>query len=429
MHTSTATATLPASTGFARKAAQSAAQSVQRLETIDLYRGLIMVIMLLDHTRAMVHREALTGDPLNVVTTTPLLYFTRWITHFCAPGFLLLAGASAGFQVQRGATISSVSKFLWTRGVVLILMEVIVVRLIVQFNADLNFIGSLQVIWAIGVSMMVLAALVHLPKPLVLATGLAIVVGHNAFDFITVPAWAGPSAPAPALWEKVWLTLHQTGFFPIGGSSTPIVKITYPVLPWIGLIAVGYVFADLWKWPAERRQRMLKLLAVGMALTFLALRSGNFYGDSLPWHAQDTWIKSAGSFMNLQKYPPSLLFLLATLAPSFLALAWLDRQKHSSMLSRLLIVYGKVPMFFYLVQWLWAHLAGILVTSMAGLPIEPYFRSRAASLLGAPAPTFGGSLVHVYVCWALGAILLFIPCSWYADLKRRRKDLVWLRYI
>ncbi|MEO7995794.1 MAG: heparan-alpha-glucosaminide N-acetyltransferase domain-containing protein [Gemmatimonadaceae bacterium] len=416
-------------TDHVRKAVTGAAQSVQRLETIDLFRGLIMVIMLIDHTRDFVHRDGMGTDPMALATTTPILYFTRWITHFCAPGFVLLAGVSAGIQRQRGATIPALSKFLWSRGLVLIFMEVVVIRLIVQTNFASNFVGNLQVIWAIGVSMIALAALIHLPKRIVFLIGLAIVFGHNFLDRFTVPVWTGRAAPAPTVWGKIWMLVHQGGHFPIGDSHSAIVKAAYPVLPWIGVIAVGYAFADLWSWDAERRRRTLRILAFAMIAVFFALRIGNVYGDNQPWLVQDTFFKSFASFMNVQKYPPSLQYLLATLAPSFLLLSWLEGRNFKSTISRALITYGRVPMFYYLLQWTWARVSGMIVTAAAGLPIDQYFRSRAATFLGAPPQVFGGTLVHVYVVWALGVFVLYFPCRWYADVKARRKDLVLLRYL
>src|SRR5689334_23452945 len=176
-------------------------QSVRRLASIDLYRGILMVLMLIDHTRDFVHADGLAGlhDPLDVNTTTWSLYLTRWITHLCAPGFVLLAGVSAGFQLQRGTSIPKLSQFLWTRGLALIFIELVIVRLLTSYNLDLRFFGNLQVIWAIGVSMIALAALVHLPDRAILAIGLIILCGHNALDGVTVPVWKGRADTTPSL--------------------------------------------------------------------------------------------------------------------------------------------------------------------------------------------------------------------------------------
>jgi uncharacterized membrane protein len=388
-----------------------------------------MIIMLLDHVRDYVHREGMSGDPLNLATTTPMLYFTRWVTHLCAPAFVLLAGASAGFQRQRGTPIPKLSRFLWTRGLFLIFMELTVVRTLMYFDVNPVFLANLQVIWTIGVSMVVLAGLVHLSQRAIFAVGALIVCGHNLLDGIRVPVWSSPTLPDPTGMAKLWMVLHQGGYFPLFGYPAPVVRGAYPVLPWIGVIAVGYVFADLWRLDAARRRRDLLRLSVAMILVFLALRIPNLYGDPLPWHSQDTFWKSAGSFLNVQKYPPSLLYLLITLVPCMLVLAYFDGRTLKSPLSRVFVTYGRVPMFFYLLQWIWAHLCGIAIAALRGMPLAPYFQSRGETFLGAPMPVFAGGLREVYVCWFLGAVALYFPCRWYAGVKARRKDLVVLRYL
>ena len=387
-----------------------------------------MIIMLLDHVRDWVHREGMTGDPLNLATTSPLLYVTRWITHLCAPGFVLLAGASAGFQRQRGTPIPELSRFLWTRGLFLIFMELTVVRLVGYFDANLVFLANLQVIWAIGVAMVVLAALVHLPQRAIFAIGALIVCGHNLLDGIRVPVWPNPTLPEPTAIAKLWMVIHQNGFFPLFGFPSPVVRLQYPVLPWIGVIAVGYVFADLWLLDqatpsrpraAERRDDP----GFPRAPHPQPLRRQSALA------AAGTLLKSIGSFMNVQKYPPSLLYLLVTLAPCLLLLSYLEGRTLTNPLARAFVTYGRVPMFFYLLQWVWAHLCGMAVTASRGMSRVPYFQSRGETFLGAPAPVFGGSLRDVYVCWLLGAVVLYFPCRWYAAVKARRKDLVLLRYL
>jgi len=419
----------PTLTTAVRRTAARVARLPQRLESVDLYRGLIMIIMLLDHTRDYVHREGLAGDPLNLATTSVFLYFTRWITHLCAPGFVLLAGASAGFQRQRGTPIPQLSRFLWTRGLFLIFMELTVVRLVVYFDANLVFLANLQVIWAIGIAMIALAALVHLPQRAIFAIGALIVCGHNLLDGIRVPVWSNPTLPEPTALARLWMVVHQGGYFPLFGFPSPVVRLQYPVLPWIGVIALGYVFADLWLLDIQKRRRALVRLSLAMILVFLALRIPNLYGDNLPWHPQDTLLKSIGSFMNVQKYPPSLLFLLVTLAPCLLLLSRLDGRTFTGPLARVFVTYGRVPMFFYLLQWAWAHLCGMAVAAAHGMSLAPYFQSRGETFLGAPVPVFGGNLRDVYLCWLLGAVVLYFPCRWYAAVKARRKDLVLLRYL
>lgn len=409
--------------------ATDVARPAHRLDSIDLLRGLLMVIMLIDHTRDFVHRDAMTIDPLALATTTPLLYFTRWITHLCAPGFAFLAGASAGLQRQRGTSIPTLSRFLWTRGLSLVVIELAVIRFIGSFNVDPNYLANLQVIWVIGVSMIALSALIHLPRRAVLAIGLAIVCGHNLLDSITVAPYTSPLVLPPTALGKLWIVLHQGGLVPLFDSPMPIVWVHYPLLPWIGVLALGYVFAGLWLLPTDRRRRALLQLGLAMTVAFIVLRAPNLYGDPLHWHAQGTLFKSIASFMNVQKYPPSLLYLLATLAPCLLFLAALQGRTFTNPLGRALVTYGRVPMFFYLLQWLWAHACGLIVSAIHGTAIAVHFQSRAQTFMGAPPPIFGGTLRDVYICWFLGAIVLYFPCSWYAGVKARRRDLVLLRYL
>ncbi|HTE47006.1 MAG TPA: heparan-alpha-glucosaminide N-acetyltransferase domain-containing protein, partial [Gemmatimonadaceae bacterium] len=279
----------PAAARFAqsvREKTAGAQRSVQRLESVDLYRGIIMVIMLIDHVRFFVHYDGPAGlhDPLDVSTTTWFFYLTRWITHLCAPAFVLLAGASAGFQRQRGTSVPALSKFLLTRGLALILIELTLVRMVTSFNVDLKFFGNLQVIWAIGVSMVVLAGLVHLPDRVVLAIGLLIVCGHNAFDGVKVAVWKGPADPTPSISAKLWMLFHQGGFFPFAGPNSTVVRAHYPLVPWIGLIAVGYVFSNLWTMEAARRRQVLRQVAAVMLVAFVGLRLSHAYGDNIEWH-------------------------------------------------------------------------------------------------------------------------------------------------
>ena len=407
----------------------SVVRAAQRLDSVDLFRGLIMVIMLIDHTRDYVHRDGLSVDPLNLATTAPFLYFTRWITHFCAPAFALLAGASAGFQRHRGTSVPALSRFLWTRGLSLVLMELTIIRLLGSFNVDPRYLANFQVIWVIGWSMIVLAALIHLPQRAILSIGLVIVCGHNLLDAIRVPAWTSAALPEPSTLAKLWMVIHQGGLFPLFGYPVPIVRVNYPVLPWIGVLAVGYVLADLWQLNVQRRRVLLRGMGLAMIVGFVALRVPNLYGDPLLWQPHETLFKSIGSFLNVQKYPPSLLYLLATLGPCLLVLSFLDGRIFVNPLARALITYGRVPMFFYLLQWIWAHGCGLFVSAMRGMPLAVHFQSRAETFLGAPPPVFGGTLGDVYVCWFLGAIALYFPCRWYAGVKARRKDLVLLRYL
>jgi len=239
-----------------------------RIDSIDLLRGIVMVIMMLDHTRDFVHSGAFLFDPLDLTKTTPALFFTRWITHFCAPVFVFLAGTGTYLQLARGKSKRNLSKFLLTRGLWLIVLELTVVRMGVFFNADYRFFGFLQVIWVIGASMIILAALIHLPLKVTAAFGLAMIALHNLLDKFHVQGWQGPGSPVPSLGAKLWMLLHQPfQAFPIFGWPSPVGVVVYNLIPWVGVMAVGYAFGALYQ--KDRAQRRRWLLWSGVITTWL----------------------------------------------------------------------------------------------------------------------------------------------------------------
>ncbi len=399
-----------------------------RLDSIDAVRGAVMVVMMLDHMRDFTHATGFQGDPLDLATTTPILYLTRWITHLCAPAFVFLAGLSAGLQRLRGKPTAELAHFLWTRGLWLVFLELTVVRGLVQFNFHLSLLAMLQVIWAIGIGMIVLSALVRLPSRAVLVIGAAICAGHNLLDALQVTPWMGPGSAVPSALGKLWMVLHQTGFFPIAGFPSPIVLGLYPILPWVGVIALGYGFSEVYGWSPERRRRLLIGLGVAMAAAFVALRYLNVYGDPQPWSAQEDAVKTVMSFFKVQKYGPSLLFLLATLAPSILCLGLLDGRTLASGPGGWLVTFGRVPLFFYLLQWIAAHLSGIVVALLMGQSVAPYFMNMVEIFMLKDPPAMGGPLWGTYVCWTLWTVVLYFPCRWFARVKATRRDW-WLSYL
>jgi uncharacterized membrane protein len=399
-----------------------------RLDAIDLVRGAVMILMLLDHTRDFVHEGAMFNDPLDPATTTPILYATRWITHLCAPTFVLLAGLGAGLRSLRGVPVAAQSRALWTRGLWLVVIEFAVIRPLVFFNLDFRFLVQLQVIWAIGAAMIVLAVLVWLPVRVIAAIGLAIVLGHNALDGLRVAQWGGPETPVPGALEKLWMLVHQGGFFPIAGWPSPIVWAHYPLLPWIGILALGYVLAEAYRWPRERRRRLLFGLSAVMLAAFALLRATNLYGDPRPFVPQATAVQSVMAFLRVEKYPPSLLFTLVTLAPCLFALAVFDGRSFARGGPAAIVTFGRVPLFFYLLQWPTAHLAGIAVTLARGLDASPLFMNLLDWFQLRSPPVTGGPLWVVYPVWIAGVLLLYWPCRWFARVKARRRDW-WLSYL
>jgi uncharacterized membrane protein len=378
-----------------------------------------MVIMALDHTRDFVHISAAAFQPENLERTTPVLFFTRWITHFCAPTFMLLAGAGAFLKLDREGSQRALARFLLTRGAWLILIELVVWRVAVNFSLSLDQPVFLLVLTALGLSMIALAGLIYLPRPVLLTVAVAMIVLHNAFDGLRATSFGG--------YAWIWNMLHQPGAFVVGGQ--PVI-VGYPLVPWIGVMALGFCLGPvLLSAPALRRRALVRL---GLAMTagFLLLRALNVYGDPSPRSIQSSWTFTMLSFLRTTKYPPSLQFLLMTLGPSLLVLAWFDRVGawwHSA-----LVVIGRVPFFFYIGHWWILHpLVVVLAYCRYG--------SAAGNFIFGPVPAlstdpkafpegFGYSLGTVYLCW-IGVVLAMYPlCKWFSGLKARRKDW-WLSYL
>jgi uncharacterized membrane protein len=397
-----------------------------RVDSVDLLRGLIMVIMMLDHTRDFVHFQATLFDPSDVSRTYPALFFTRWITHFCAPVFVFLAGTGAYFQELRGKPKIELSRFLITRGIWLIVLEFTVLRVIIFFNFDYpSFLGFLQVIWVIGWGMIVLAGLIYLPLRVVLAMSVAMIVLHNAFDGIRSASWAGPGSPVPGFGASLWKVLHEPGLiFPLGYPGPPLL-VLYPLIPWLGVLAAGYALGSLYRLDESHRRRFLFRLGSAITLGFIVLRAINIYGDPSHWSVQSSPVMTALSFLAVSKYPPSLLFLMMTLGPALLFLAWFDGGGRGK-LGQIFIVYGRVPLFFYLLQWIVTHTLALAAGRIAGKPTDYLFTN--IGLAGPAAPGSGFGLAMVYALWILGVVLLYPLCRWYAGVKTRRRDW-WLSYL
>ena len=425
---------------------------VRRIDSIDLLRGFVMVVMMLDHTRDFMHSAAFQFDPTDLTRTNVALFFTRWITHYCAPVFVFLAGTGAYLQFARGKSRRDLSRFLITRGLWLIVLEFTLVRLGATFSLDYRFLGMMQVIWVIGVSMIVLAGLIHLPLRVIAVFGVAMIALHNMLDRFHVQGWQGPGTAVPSYGAKLFIILHQPFEpFPIVGWPSPTVFVLYPLVPWIGVMAAGYAFGVIYQWDTARRRRLLLRLGGATTVLFIVIRAINQYGDPAPWSPQGSRLFTVLSFLNTTKYPPSLLFLLMTLGPAMLALGLFESSNVSrgtrpprptsvangnpsvtvgllprDRLRNFFVTFGRVPLFFYLLQWPAAHLISIIVHAAVGKP----WRWLFGNLLGvAPPPAgVGFSLAVVYACWLVGVLLLYPLCKWFAGLKARRRDW-WLSYL
>jgi uncharacterized membrane protein len=335
-------------------------------------------------------------------------FLTRWITHFCAPVFVLLAGTGAALSLGRGRSKPELSWFLLTRGAWLALLDVTLVSFAWLFRIGQPLVSDLM--WVIGWSMIVLAALVHVPRRAVAIFGLALVVGHNALDNVHAASFGA------AGW--IWTILHEQGVIrlPWGGEWF----VGYPLVPWVGVMALGYVLGStLTREPASRRRRLV-LVGVSMSAAFVILRAVNLYGDPLPWTRGSSFWMSVFSFLSCHKYPPSLLYLLMTLGPAILALAALDRVHPSQ--GNLFLVFGRVPLFYYVVHLYLIHLA-------AGLAFLPRFGAAAFHVdPDSPPAGFGVSLGLIYLIWAGAVFALYPLCRWFAAVKKAGRS-PWLSYL
>jgi uncharacterized membrane protein len=386
-----------------------AGEARSRVDSVDLVRGVIMILMALDHTRDFFGIPG--QNPTDIATTTAPLFFTRWITHFCAPVFFLLAGTGAYLSLRR-KTKKELSRFLATRGLWLIFLEVVLVRcLAYQFNFDYR-ITLLLVLWALGWCMIALALLLHLPTWLVTALGLFMIAGHNLLD--------GVRSANP-----VWSILHGPGFV----LNTPghVVFAIYPLIPWVGVMAAGYGLGQVYSWDAERRRAFLMRLGLGLTAAFVVIRWINRYGDPSPWSAQSTQLHTMLSFLNTTKYPPSLLFLLMTLGPAMLFLRAVDGGVPALM--RPALVFGKVPLFYYVLHFPLIHLLAVMTCLVRYGSAHWMFESPdLGNYPFTPPPGWGYSMPVVYLIWAFVIIAMYPLCRWYAALKQRRSS-GWLSYL
>ena len=388
-----------------------------RLENIDVLRGLVMVVMALDHTRDFLSHDALLFRPLDLTQTYAALFFTRWITHFCAPVFCFLAGTAAILSLTRGKTKTDLARFLISRGLWLVLLELTVMQFAWTFNFDIHSRGG-GVIWALGWSMVALAALIYLPVWAIATFGIVMIGTHNLFD--SVP----PETFGSLGW--LWNVLHAGN--PIHLSPTFTFYIGYPLVPWIGVMAAGYAYGAVVKLDRAGRSRRTLWLGISLCAAFVVIRATNIYGDPFPWSRQQSLLFTVFSFVKCEKYPPSLLFLLMTLGPSFIVLALLDRDLGKFW--RPFIVFGRVPLFFYIVHIFLIHAIALLISYLryggpSGLFVGPLFHGDARPLY---PPDYGFGLAGVYAVWLFVVIALYPVCRWFAELKQRRRE-VWLSYL
>jgi uncharacterized membrane protein len=389
-----------------------------RQSSIDALRGAVMIIMALDHVRDFFHVGAMSFSPTDLTRTTPILFFTRWITHFCMPVFMFAAGMGM-FLFEHSHTKGQLSRFLWTRGLWFILLELTVMQPAYNFSFSSRFMLFLLILWIFGICMIAMAALIRLPVRWLAALSVAVILFHNCLDGIDASRFGS------AAW--VWVLLHQPGLVRFAGRTF---RVPYTFIPWIAVMAAGYCFGRVFLLEPAARQRIL--LRVGLALTigFVVIRSVNRYGDPAPWTHQKSFLFDVLSFLNCTKYPASLDFLLMTLGPALLVLAYLGRR--SFKVSNPLIVFGRVPMFYFILHFYLIHLLIVLASWLR-------YGGAAAKFTFTPVPSMGGpqqlfpagfgySLWVVYAVWLLVVVSLYPVCRWFAKVKSTRRDW-WLSYL
>ncbi|MEL7305515.1 MAG: heparan-alpha-glucosaminide N-acetyltransferase domain-containing protein [Myxococcota bacterium] len=378
-----------------------------RVVSVDVLRGLVMVLMALDHTRDYVHRSAI--SPTDLAETTPVLFFTRWITHLCAPVFILLAGVSAGFVGGRSDDRGALSRFLVVRGLWLIVLEFTVIAFAWRFH--FNPRPMLLVVWVIGASMVLLGALVWLPRSVHFMLALLLCTTHNLFDGI---------APETFGWAaNLWSILHVSGPLTLGDTS--IAFVGYPLIPWVGVMSLGYLMADLYRWDPRRRRQTLVFVGVGLLVAFVILRGFNLYGDPQPWQSQNSVLHTFMAILNVAKYPPSLSYLLMTLGPALIFLAATENLRGLG--TRFFLVFGRVPLFYYIVHIYLIHaIAVVLGVSQGFAPGQ-----IAVPFFGLPED-YGFGLFWTYVAWVAVLAALYLPCRRWLRLKADHRHWV-LRYL
>lgn len=383
----------------------------ERINSIDVLRGLVMIIMALDHVRDYFHAYSLQHDPLDLAYTSVPIFLTRWITHFCAPVFVFLAGTSAYLTVERKGK-KGLSWFLFTRGLWLVILEVTVVSFGWSFMQMFSII-FLQTIWALGISMIALSALIYLPRRIILMIALVIIFGHNALDNFHVE---GKDFEALA-----WSFVHDQRMFTFGGFR---LLIAYPVLSWIGVMSAGYCFGEVFtRFKGEKRKRILNVIGVACIILFIAIRFTNTYGDANLWQQQKSTVFTMLSFVDVTKYPPSLLYILMTLGPAILFLAFAEKPLNS--ITNIISVYGRVPMFYYILHIYFIHIAFIIAGFIEGYNASALFDFSLINTL----PGWGYSLWIVHAIWILLIAFLYPLCKSYDAYKRANKQKWWLSYL
>jgi uncharacterized membrane protein len=412
----------PIEKGFGHQDSAEGSEPVEartaRLPSIDVLRGFVMILMALDHTRDFFTNQSISLSDASHLTLP--YFFTRWITHLCAPTFVFLAGLSAYLQLARGKAKAELSLFLFKRGCWLVFLQLTIVYFVLIGPPGISI---LQIIGAIGLSMIVLAGLVWLPLPAIAAVGLIIVAGHNSFDHV--------HAVSLGRWAALWKIAHERGF--VSFHNRIILSVVYPFVPWSGVMALGYSFGRLWLSPVRQRIRVSACLGVLSIAIFVLLRAFHGYGDPNTWTSQHGIVPAITTFLNVEKYPPSLQYVSIMMGICLLLLACFDSLLSSNRISwtrSSLEVYGRVPLVYYIVHLALIHLLAIITCACTGHDWRRFTTPlpHGSFIVGTP-PGYGFGLGGVYLIWIAIIASLYWPMKQYADYKRQHPEKTWLSYL
>lgn len=391
---------------------------MKRIPSIDIARGLVMIIMALDHTRDFLHLWSGTHTPTDLAVTTPVFFFTRWVTHFCAPSFVFLSGVSAALFLKASQDLRAARCWLLRRGVILIVLEFTIINFALSFDPQFRLL-IFEVIATIGAGFILLSQLSRLPSKILLALALLIVFGHD---------WLPPSPPmAPNQTSIFLMPLLRSLFFSPGGfqvTSHLLIVIAYPILPWLGIMLSGFAAGRLFEKPVRERKRLFLRLGLSALGLFIVLRALNVYGDPIEWSVQKNSIFTLLSFLNVNKYPPSLLFSLMTVAGLLLMLA--AAEQRDNRITRVLMVYGRAPLFYFIVHLCLIHGILLIVVLLQGYPFHDL--QFGPFQFGRPAVGGGLPLWAVYAIWIAVVIVMYPLCRWYGRYKAAHPEKKWLRY-
>jgi uncharacterized membrane protein len=387
---------------------------MNRIKSIDVLRGLVMIFMTIDHCRDLTGTEFFTNNPTDLKTTTAALFFTRWITHLCAPTFVFLSGVSAYLLAQRRNDANATRNFLIKRGVVLVIINFTLTNF--GIFLDIRFgVLFFQVIAAIGFALIGLGLMIKLPVKTIGIIGLVIIFGHNLFDTVNLSAH-------PAL-NVIWTIFMSNGFFPITEKNALLVS--YPIIPWLGVAMAGFAFGKFFNRAIEERKKIFVRIGLITIALFILIRALNFYGDPSPWSMQKSGSFTFLSFINTTKYPPSLLFVLMTLGISVLILSFIDGIQNKLM--NIISTYGKAPLFYWLLHWYVVHFIAIIIFTSQGFHLHDLQFNGFG--MGRPEKGGGLDLPGLYLLWISVVIILYPVCKWFGTYKEKHREINWLHYL